>query len=393
MDYSGRSVIVIGPELKLHQCGLPKKMALEIFKPFVIQKIIERGLAHNIRNSNRLIEAAPPEVWAILEEVIVDKKVLLNRAPTLHRLGVQAFQPTLIEDLAIRIPPLVCTAFNADFDGDQMAVHLPLTVEAQREASEIMLSARNLLKPATGDPIMVPTQDIVLGCYYMNRLEEGAKGTGGRFASEEEAMLSYHFGYTALGALIEVPNPREEKQRIQTTMGRLFFNQALPEDFDYVNQSMNKKELSKVIGRIINKYPVEKAAETLDAVKKVGFEFATKSGISWGMADMVTPPEKAGLLAEADKEEALVRDQYEQGLLTAAERRARIISIWDKVKAKLAKLVPQTLGTMSSVFSIIDSGARGSWSQPTQMMGMKGLVANPKGETIELPINLLIKRA
>jgi DNA-directed RNA polymerase subunit beta' len=386
VDYSGRSVIVIGPELQLHQCGLPKKMALEIFKPFVIQKIIERGLAHNIRNSNRLIEAAPPEVWAILEEVIVNRKVLLNRAPTLHRLGVQAFQPLLIEDLAIRIPPLVCTAFNADFDGDQMAVHLPLTVEAQREAAEIMLSAGNLLKPATGDPIMVPTQDIVLGCYYMTREEVGGKGAGSNFASIDEAMLAYHFGYVALGALITAPNPREPKERIQTTVGRLFFNQALPADFPYVNQMLNKKELSKVIGRIINAYTVERAAQTLDSVKKVGFEFATKSGISWGFADMVTPPEKAGLLKDADAEEALVRDQYEQGLLTASERRARVISIWDKVKAKLAKLVPQTLGTTSSVFSIIDSGARGSWSQPTQMMGMKGLVANPKGETIELPI-------
>ena len=386
VDYSGRSVIVIGPELKLHQCGLPKKMALEIFKPFVINKIIERGLAHNIRNSNRLIEAAPPEIWAILEEVIVNKKVLLNRAPTLHRLGVQAFQPLLIEDLAIRIPPLVCTAFNADFDGDQMAVHLPLTDAAQAEATNIMLSSRNLLKPATGDPIMIPTQDIILGCYYLTSVTEGSRGTGMKFSTIDEAMVAHHFEFVELGAIINVPHPKEVGKRLDTSIGRLKFNEALPADFEFINDQLDKKGLSRVMGRIISAYGTETSAECLDAVKKVGFEFATRSGISWGMDDMVTPPEKAGLLKDAEKEETLIRDQYEQGLLTSSERRARIISVWDKMKAKLAKLVPQTLGTKSSVYSIIASGARGSWSQPTQMMGMKGLVANPKGETIELPI-------
>jgi len=391
VDYSGRSVIVVGPELKLHQCGLPKKMALEMFKPFVINKIIERGLAHNIRNSNRLIEAAPPEVWEILEEVIVNKKVLLNRAPTLHRLGVQAFQPILIEDLAIRIPPMVCTAFNADFDGDQMAVHLPLTEEAQKEASEIMLSSVNLLKPATGEPITIPAQDIVLGCYYMTRLKEGAMGEGKIMASVDEARIAYDTGSLDLQAKIKIANPKNPSERIETSIGRLLFNETLPVDFEYVNACLDKKGLQKVIGLIINKYGNAESAACLDAVKRVGFEFATKSGISWGMDDMKIPVEKPALIAEANAAESVIREQYNEGLLTESERRSRVISIWDKVKGKLAKLIPQTLGEQSSIYSIISSGARGSWSQPAQMMGMKGLVQNPKGETIELPIKSSFK--
>ncbi len=391
VDYSGRSVIVIGPELKLHQCGLPKKMALEMFKPFVINKIIERGLAHNIRNSNRLIEAAPPEIWEILEEVIVNKKVLLNRAPTLHRLGVQAFQPILIEDLAIRIPPMVCTAFNADFDGDQMAVHLPMTEEAQKEASEIMLSSVNLLKPATGDPIAIPTQDIVLGCYYLTREKAGAVGEGKTMASVDEARIAYDMGYLDLQAKIKIANPKNPSERIETTIGRIIFNEALPTDFEYVNTLLDKKGLQKVVGLIINRYGNAESAACLDAVKRVGFEFATKSGISWGMDDMKIPVEKPALIAEAEKEEAKIRDQYNEGLLTESERRARVISIWDKVKGKISKLIPQTLGEQSSIYSIIASGARGSWSQPAQMMGMKGLVQNPKGETIELPVKSSFK--
>ncbi len=391
VDYSGRSVIVVGPELKLHQCGLPKKMALEMFKPFVINKIIERGLAHNIRNSNRLIEAAPPEVWEILEEVIVNKKVLLNRAPPLHRLGVQAFQPILIEDLAIRIPPMVCTAFNADFDGDQMAVHLPLTEEAQKEASEIMLSSVNLLKPATGEPITIPAQDIVLGCYYMTRLKEGAMGEGKIMASVDEARIAYDTGSLDLQAKIKIANPKNPSERIETSIGRLLFNETLPVDFEYVNACLDKKGLQKVIGLIINKYGNAESAACLDAVKRVGFEFATKSGISWGMDDMKIPVEKPALIAEANAAESVIREQYNEGLLTESERRSRVISIWDKVKGKLAKLIPQTLGEQSSIYSIISSGARGSWSQPAQMMGMKGLVQNPKGETIELPIKSSFK--
>jgi len=293
VDYSGRSVIVIGPDLKLHQCGLPKRMALELFKPFVINKVIERGLAFNIRNANRLIEQAPSEVWAILEEVIADRKVLLNRAPTLHRLGVQAFQPVLTEDLAIRIPPMVCPAFNADFDGDQMAVHLPLGQNAQKEASEIMLSSINLLKPATGDPIAVPTQDIVLGCYYLTAIREGAEGAGRIFSNAEEALMAYDHEQVAVNAPIRIGSKDAES----TSVGRIIFNRALPEDTEFQNKQMNKKEISKIVSQIIQKHGVEKASVYLDHIKKVGFEYATLSGISWGMDDLIAPPDKGVLVS------------------------------------------------------------------------------------------------
>ncbi|TSC88787.1 MAG: DNA-directed RNA polymerase subunit beta' [Parcubacteria group bacterium Gr01-1014_3] len=387
VDYSARSVIVIGPGLKLNQCGLPKKMALELFKPFVINKIIERGLAYNIRNANRLIDQAPAEIWAILEEVIQNKKVLLNRAPTLHRLGVQAFQPVLTEDLAIRIPPMVCPAFNADFDGDQMAVHLPLSEPAQKEAREIMLSSLNLLKPATGDPVAVPTQDIVLGCYYLTSIDVDGLGKGKVFSSMNEAMMALENGIIAVNAPIRVGSTKAE----ETSLGRLIFNEALPKDFGFVNKVMNKKELSKLTSEIIARYGSESASEHLDAIKLVGFEYATYSGISWGINDLITPPQKGEMIKKAQSAVALVFQQYAEGLLTDSERRARIISIWDKVKSELAKLVPMTLNKNSAVYQIIDSGARGSWSQPVQMAGMKGLVQNPKGETIELPITSSFK--
>jgi len=384
VDYSGRSVIAVGPDLKINECGLPKKMALELFKPFVINKILERGLAHNIRNSNRLIEQAPPEVWAILEEVITDRKVLLNRAPTLHRLGVQAFKPLLTEDLAIRIPPLVCTAFNADFDGDQMAVHLPLSDEAQKEASEMMLSSRNLLKPATGDPITVPTQDIVLGCYYLTKVLKNAKGTGKAFASEEEALFAYEMEYVAVNALVKI-------DKLETSVGRLIFNSTLPDDFGFINDVVNKKVLPKIVYKIIKNYGTEIAAEHIDAIKKIGFEYASRSGITWAMSDLVAPKEKFEIIKKADEAVMGVRQQYEEGLLTDAERKARVIKIWVEVKDKIAKLVPIAMAEDNSIFSIIDSGARGTWSQPVQMMGMKGLVQNPKNELIELPIKSSLK--
>jgi len=388
VDYSGRSVIVIGPELKLHQAGLPKKMALEIFKPFVLSKIISRGLAHNIRNANRLVEQGLPVVWEILEEVISNRYVLLNRAPTLHRLGIQAFQPLLIEDLAIRIPPLVTQAFNADFDGDQMAVHLPLTEEAQKEAQEIMLSSVNLLKPATGEPIAEPTQDIILGCYYLTTVKPGGLGADRLFVSKEEAYLAYEAGIIDLRSLIKVGSPREQ---LRTTVGRLFFNDVLPPGFEFVNNVLDKKTLRKAVAEIINRVGIASASHYLNEIVKLGFNFATLSGITWGIDDLITPVEKDQMIAAAEKEEALVRSQFEQGLLTSGERRARIISIWDEVKIEMAKLVPKVLDPENSVYSIIDSGARGSWSQPTQMMGMKGLVQNPQGETIELPIKSSLK--
>lgn len=384
VDYSGRSVIVVGPHLSLDECGLPKKMALELFKPFVIQKIIEMGLSHNIRNSNRLIEQAPPEVWAILEEVIADRKVLLNRAPTLHRLGVQAFKPLLIEDLAIQIPPLVCTAFNADFDGDQMAVHLPLSSDAQKEARELMLSSLNLLKPATGDPIVTPTQDIVLGCYFLTKVKDKALGTGKIFSGRNEAMLAYESDIIDINALVKI---YATDQKLETTVGRLIFNSVLPLNFKFVNHLVIKKELSKIIGEIISEFGTQESKIFLDAIKKIGFEYATCSGISWGMDDLVVPPEKAKIVKGAEDEEALIRRQYEEGSLTQDERRERTIEVWKKANDFLSKkIVPKTLDPNSSVYQIIDSGARGSWSQPAQMMGMKGLVQNPQGDTMELPV-------
>jgi len=384
VDYSGRSVIVVGPELKLNECGLPKKMALELFKPFVINKILERGMAYNIRNANRLIEQATSEIWGILEEVIADKKVLLNRAPTLHRLGIQAFKPVLIEDLAIRIPPMVCSAFNADFDGDQMAVHLPLTDEAQQEASQRMFSSNNILKPSTGEPITVPTQDIVLGCYFLTKPKKGAKGENKTFSSETEAVFAYEAEGIDINAPIKV---MMEKELVETTCGRLIFNSALPEDFNFVNETMNKKQIQITVAALIDKYGIEEIWKILDAVKRIGFEYATKSGTSWGMKDLSTPPEKKKIFEAAEKEAALIKKQYEEGLLTDSERRSRIIAVWDKVKDKIAEIVPTNLDPYGSVYAIIDSGARGSWSQqPVQMMGMKGMVQNPKGEIIELPI-------
>lgn len=385
VDYSARSVIVVGPELKLDQCGLPKKMALEIFKPFVINKIIERDLAHNIRNANRLIDQAPPEIWAILEEVIAGRKVLLNRAPTLHRLGIQAFQPLLIEDFAIRIPPLVCTAFNADFDGDQMAVHLPLTDEAQKEASELMLASHNILKPATGEPIVYPTQDVVLGCYFLTKETPGALGAGKLFATPEEASLAHDLGYLAIGATIRVG-------KLETTLGRLIFNRALPEGTPYVNANLNKSGLMKLISSVINRVGLDQAASIMDKVKVIGFKYATRSGISWGMGDLVTPVEKQEIISKANTEEGMIREQYDEGLLTAEERRSRVIEIWMRAKLAIEKVVRSgTLDPQSSVYYIIDSGARGSWSQPVQMMGMKGLVVNPQNQIIELPIKTSLK--
>ena len=385
VDYSGRSVIVVGPDLKLNECGLPKKMALELFKPFVINKIIERGMAYNIRNANRLIETAPPEVWAILEEVITDKKVLLNRAPTLHRLGIQAFKPILIEDLAIRIPPMVCSAFNADFDGDQMAVHLPLTDEAQKEANELMLVNKNILKPATGDPITIPSQDIVLGCYYLTKIgEELEKKSEGQktkiYSSANEAMAAFYDSHVKINEKIKIHD-----QNFETSIGRLIFNEVLPKDFSYVNEILTNKELKKLIAALIEKYGLEKSWPILDKIKCLGFHWASMSGISWGMKDLIIPPDKKEILKEVEGEIGLVRKQFEEGLLTDIETREKIITIWERAGAEIAKRIPDAIRS-TSVFYIIDSGSRGSWSQPIQMSGMKGLVQNAKGETIELPI-------
>lgn len=400
VDYSGRSVIVVGPELKLNECGLPKKMALELFRPFVINKIIERGLAHNIKSANRLIEIASSEIWEILEEVIADRKVLLNRAPTLHRLGIQAFKPILIEDLCIRIPPMVCSAFNADFDGDQMAVHLPLTEEAQKEATDLMLASGNILKPSGGDPIASPSQDIVLGCYYLTKIVESDKRqaiseNGKIFANKEEAMMAYNFDYLKINEPIKIRMKKEKEkwsgEIIETSIGRLIFNGVLPKDFDFINKTLNRKELQKIIVDLIEKYGFEDIWRILDDIKRLGFNYATLSGISWGMDDLIIPLGKNKILKEAETKISRIKEQYQNGLLTSDERRQKIIEIWDKAKNEIAELVPASIPEKSSVYSIIDSGARGTWSQPIQMAGMKGLVQNPKSEIIEFPIKASYK--
>ncbi|MFA4999168.1 MAG: DNA-directed RNA polymerase subunit beta' [Parcubacteria group bacterium] len=380
VDYSGRSVIVVGPKLKYDECGIPKKMALELFKPFVISKILERGLAHNVKNANRLIESGPAEVWEILEEVIKNRYVLLNRAPTLHRLGVQAFRPNLIEDLTVQIPPLVCSGFNADFDGDQMAVHLPLTEEAQKEADTLMLSSKNILKPASGSPVPGPWNDIVLGLFYLTEEEKDAPQAGKIFGSKEEAKLAYEFGEVGLKAPISIG------KELNTTVGRIIFNEAIPADFGYVNHAITKKALNQLFASVIEKYGFAETNEILDKISQLGFQYATLSGITWSISDLKVPQEKKAIIAEAHEKVETVDEQYQEGLLTDEERRARVIEIWNDAKSQVEKVVPTALDPKSSVYKIISSEARGSWEQINQMMGMRGLVKNPKGETMDVPV-------
>ena len=388
VDYSGRSVIVVGAQLKLHQCGLPKKMALELFKPFVIKRILDKELAYNVRGASKLIEQETDEVWAILEEVVKDKLVLLNRAPTLHRLGIQAFQPVLIEGESIEIHPMTCRAFNADFDGDQMAVHVPLSREAQEEAKTIMLSSLNLLKPATGVPVIAPTQDIILGCYWITKIKKEAKGEGKNFSSPEEAIMAYEHGDIDLRAKIKAPVKDEIRE---TTVGRILFNETLPDDHVFVDETMNSKKLEKIVGGIISKYKQEVIEETLDKIKNLGFESATISGITWGMDDLIVPPEKEGIIKAAEKEIEMIDSHFRRGLLSKEEKSSKVIEVWTKAKSEIEKLVPKTLPEMGPIFSMVDSGARGSWAQPVQMAGMKGLVINPAGQIIELPIKSSFK--
>ena len=392
VDYSGRSVIVVGPELKLHQCGLPKHMALELFRPFVINKLISADLAHNIRSANRLIDEATSDVWAILEEVIRGKYVLLNRAPTLHRLGIQAFQPVLIEGNAIQIHPMVCSAFNADFDGDQMAVHVPLTEEAQREAADIMAATKNLLKPGTADPTVTPSQDMVIGCYWLTKLRSNVKGEGRIFSNPNEAILAYDYDILDLKAKIKVRatlTPKYKKFEggiFETSVGRLLFNSVLPNDFEYMNEDIKKKTLERIVARLIVDYGVDKVPPILDKIKSFGFKYATVSGISWGMDDLKVPEQKGAILKEAQIEAKKVDDQYNEGLLTDEERYDKVISIWAEVKRKVDEVVPTVLDEEGPIHLMVSSAARGTWTQVTQMTGMKGLVRNPAGRTIELPI-------
>ncbi len=388
VDYSGRSVIVVGPELKLNQCGLPKRMALEIFKPFIIQKILDRDLAYNVKGASRMIDEKDDEVWGILEEVVKGKAVLLNRAPTLHRLGIQAFEPVLTEGEAIRIHPLVCEAFNADFDGDQMAVHLPLSKKAQKEAKELMLSSENLLKPATGRPIVSPSQDMVLGCYWMTQIPEGEKGEGRIFSSPQEAKLAHDYEEVGIRAKIKV---RIDGEIVETSVGRIIFNEALPEEIPYKNEVMGAGNIKGVVAQIIKNYEPKEAHLMLYKIKNLGFKYSTLSGISWGMDDLVIPKEKKKVIEEAEKKAEEVEDYYDQGLFSADERTEKVIEVWTKAKDKIEDLIPETLSEYGSVLTITESGSRGSWSQPIQMAGMKGLVVNPSGEIIELPVKSSFK--
>jgi len=393
VDYSGRSVIVVGPELKLHQCGLPKHMALELFRPFVIAKLLEKELAFNIRGAGRLIEEGVPEVWAILEEVISDKYVLLNRAPTLHRLGIQAFQPVLIEGSAIQVHPLVCTAFNADFDGDQMAVHVPLSEEAQLEAREIMAAHKNILKPGSGDPIVSAKMlDIVLGCWWMTKESSGAKGEGKMFPRPNNAVTAWDFGEVDFRAKIKVLGTDHAKYRayenkvFETTVGRILFNSVLPNDYPYMNKEMERKSMAALIDDLINRYGIGEIPTIMDRIKAFGFKYATYSGITWGIDDVVVPAGKSAVIEGAKRKSEEVYRQWREGLLSEDERLRKNVEIWHGAKAQVEKLIPDSLDKASSVYDMVYSGARGSFSQITQMAGMKGLIQNTAGETIEFPI-------
>ena len=401
VDYSGRSVIVVGPELKLHQCGLPKRMALELFKPFIFNKLEERGYATTIKAAKKLVEKESPEVWDALEEVIRETPVLLNRAPTLHRLGIQAFDPILVEGKAIKLHPLVCTAFNADFDGDQMAVHVPLSIEAQIEARVLMMSVNNILSPANGKPILVPTQDMVLGIYYLTKERNGALGEGKTFADPQDVRMAYDAGLLSEHAKIKV---RMNGGFVDTTAGRVLFSEIAPSEitFEMINKDMTKKELSKIIEYAFKKAGKRKTVVFLDNLEKLGFHYATNSGISICMADMHIPSKKAPMIHQAEQEVIEVQRQYAEGLITQGERYNKVIDIWANVTERIADEMMKELGaeddriapeeelkekrSFNSIFMMADSGARGSAAQIRQLAGMRGLMAKPSGEIIETPI-------
>jgi len=392
VDYSGRSVIVVGPQLKLNQCGLPKHMALELFRPFVISKILQAELAFNIRGANKLIEERTPEVWAMLEEVIKGKYVLLNRAPTLHRLGIQAFNPILIEGNAIQVHPLVCQAFNADFDGDQMAVYVPLSDEAQWEAKELMAANKNLLKPQNGDPIVHPSKDMVLGSYWMTKSLDGEKGEGKYFSSPNTAITAYEYGVISLRAKIKVLSTDILKYKkydggiFETTVGRLLFNSIMPNDFAYINDEMTQKRLSALVDELIMHYGVDNTPPVLDKIKDFGFKYSTLSGTTWGFTNVSVPKEKTQIIANGRKLEEEVVSQWNNGLLSEEERYQKIIEIWTHVKKDLEKVLPGTLDKNGSTYDLFTSGARGTMTSLIQMTGMKGLIQNNQGKTLEFPI-------
>ena len=385
VDYSGRSVIVVGPQLKLHQCGLPKQMALELFKPFVMKRLVDLNHAQNIKSAKRMVERARPVVWDVLEEVIAEHPVLLNRAPTLHRLGIQAFEPQLVEGKAIQIHPLVCTAFNADFDGDQMAVHLPLSAEAQAEARILMLSSNNILSPANGRPITTPTQDMVLGLYALTMEREGEIGEGRAFGSVAEAIMAHDQHSVSLQAKIKIRRTTTG-ETLSTTLGRALFNEALPADFPFVDVDVTKKQLGAIVDKLAEFYPKVVVAETLDALKELGFHWATRAGATIGIEDVVTPPEKQEILNVFEDRAEKVQLQYEKGLITDDERRQELIEIWTKATADVGVAMEKNFPSTNPVWMMVHSGARGNMMQIRQIAGMRGLVANPKGEIIPRPI-------
>ncbi|MDO8492905.1 MAG: DNA-directed RNA polymerase subunit beta', partial [bacterium] len=393
VDYSGRSVIVVGPDLKLHQCGLPKHMALELFRPFVIAGLLQKELAFNIRGANRLIDEGIPEVWAILEDVIKNKYVLLNRAPTLHRLGIQAFQPILIEGNAIQVHPLVCTAFNADFDGDQMAVHVPLTEEAQAEAREFMAANKNILKPGNGNVVVsIDKLDMVLGSYWMTKNMEGEVGEGKIFASPNSAITASDFGEVSYRAKIKVlptdtPKYAQFKGVVfETTVGRLLFNSTLPSDYPFINKEIERKTMSALIDDLLEHYGIDGVPPILDKIKAFGFRYITKSGISFGIDDINPPKEKTEIIASAKKKAEEIINEYNEGLLSQEEKFRQHIEIWHAAKTEIEKVTPDSLTKDGSVYDMIKSGARGTIGNVVQMAGMKGLIQNTAGETIEFPI-------
>lgn len=385
VDYSGRSVIVVGPHLKIYQCGLPKVMALELFRPFVISRLIKDELVHNVRSANRYIDAGHPEVWAILEDIIKGSYVLLNRAPTLHRLGIQAFQPVLIEGKAIQLHPLVCTAFNADFDGDQMAVHVPLTEEAKIEAKDIMSSVNNLLKPATGDPVAVPNQDIVWGGYHLTYIAPEAKAKKA-FADEDEAEKAFTLGIIGLQDLIKVRIKKLNNQTIESSVGRILFNKALPHKMAYVNETLDKRGLKNIVADSFRKFSHAETVKLLDDIKNLAFRYITQSGLSWGMDDIPKLDIKKDLIKEAEQKVEEIKEQYNNGLLTNKERFIKVVEVWTNVKNRITEQCKAAFSPKNSVASIINSGARGTWQQMIQIMGIKGLVINPAGDIIELPV-------
>ncbi|TLS35526.1 DNA-directed RNA polymerase subunit beta' [Pseudalkalibacillus caeni] len=428
VDYSGRSVIVVGPNLKMYQCGLPKEMALELFKPFVMKELVANGIAHNIKSAKRKVEKVHPEVWDVLENVIKEHPVLLNRAPTLHRLGIQAFEPILVEGRAIRLHPLVCTAYNADFDGDQMAVHVPLSAEAQAEARILMLAAQNILNPKDGKPVVTPSQDMVLGNYYLTMEREGAVGEGSVFADANEAIIAYQNGYVHLHSRVAVParslgktsfTDDQMNKLLLTTVGKLIFNEIMPESFPYINEPTNsnleiaipekyflahganvKEEIKKrelippfkkgilgnVIAEVFKRFKISETSKMLDRMKDLGFKHSTRAGITVGVADVVVLPEKQVIIGEAEEKVNKVMKQFRRGLITEEERYDRVISIWSSAKDQIQEKLMKTLDIDNPIFMMSDSGARGNASNFTQLAGMRGLMANPAGRIIELPI-------